>query len=78
MVKFKQLAPPKWKSLVKRLSHREREIIELRYGLKDGFVYTLQEIGDKYKLTRERIRQIQKEALRKIELMQAQKDRDRP
>lgn len=48
------------------LSPREKEILELRFGLKDNEPNTLQEIGDKYNLTRERIRQIESKALKKI------------
>jgi RNA polymerase primary sigma factor len=48
------------------LSARERRVIELRYGLEDGYSLTLEEVGAKLGLTRERIRQIQKEALAKL------------
>ncbi len=48
------------------LSARERRVIELRYGLADGYSLTLEEVGTKLGLTRERIRQIQKEALAKL------------
>jgi len=48
------------------LSARERRVIELRYGLEDGYSLTLEEVGTKLGLTRERIRQIQKEALAKL------------
>lgn len=48
------------------LTPREVRILNLRYGLKDGREHTLEEIGQKYGLTRERIRQIEKEALRKL------------
>ncbi len=48
------------------LTPREARIIYLRYGLQDGREHTLKEIGLKYGLTRERIRQIEKEALRKL------------
>jgi RNA polymerase primary sigma factor len=48
------------------LSVRERRVIELRYGLEDGCSLTLEEVGTKLGLTRERIRQIQKEALAKL------------
>ena len=45
---------------------REREILKMRYGFEDGSEYTLEEIGRKFMLTRERIRQIEKEALGKL------------
>jgi RNA polymerase sigma factor (sigma-70 family) len=48
------------------LSARERRVIELRYGLEDRYSLTLEEVGVKLGLTRERIRQIQKEALAKL------------
>lgn len=48
------------------LSYRERGILEMRFGFGDGFVYTLAEVGFVFKLTRERIRQIQVRALRRL------------
>ena len=48
------------------LSDRERRILELRYGLSDGFSRTLEEVGQQYNVTRERIRQIEAKALRKL------------
>jgi RNA polymerase primary sigma factor len=48
------------------LTPREAKIINLRYGLRDGREHTLEEVGRKYGLTRERIRQIEKDALRKL------------
>jgi RNA polymerase primary sigma factor len=49
--------------LLDTLSPREARILRMRYGLYDGHSYTLKEIGDKFGLTRERIRQIEAEAL---------------
>ena len=49
------------------LSWRERSIIELRYGLGDGYSYTLEEVGHIFKVTRERIRQIEAKAVRKLQ-----------
>ncbi len=49
------------------LSYREREIIRLRYGLSDGYTYTLSEVGKIFSVTRERIRQIENDALRKLQ-----------
>jgi RNA polymerase primary sigma factor len=48
------------------LTFREREIIRLRYGIDDGYVYTLEEISRRFKVTRERIRQIESKALKKL------------
>jgi RNA polymerase primary sigma factor len=48
------------------LSERERRILELRYGLNDGYPRTLEEVGHQYEVTRERIRQIEAKALRKL------------
>jgi RNA polymerase primary sigma factor len=48
------------------LSWRERSIIELRYGLGDGYSYTLQEIGDVFRISRERVRQIEAIAFKKL------------
>ena len=48
------------------LNERERRILELRYGLNDGFPRTLEEVGHQYEVTRERIRQIEAKALRKL------------
>ena len=48
------------------LSERERKILELRYGLMDGYSRTLEEVGKQYNVTRERIRQIEAKALRKL------------
>jgi len=48
------------------LSDRERRIVEMRFGLADGYGRTLEELGKHYKLTRERIRQIEAKALRKL------------
>ena len=49
------------------LNYREREIIRLRYGLSDGYTYTLSEVGKIFSVTRERIRQIECDALRKLQ-----------
>jgi len=52
--------------LDQKLSWREREIIKLRYGLGDGYNYSLEEVGYIFHVTRERIRQIEARALRKL------------
>jgi RNA polymerase primary sigma factor len=48
------------------LTERERRIVEMRFGLVDGYGRTLEELGKHYKVTRERIRQIEAKALRKL------------
>ena len=48
------------------LNYREREILKLRYGLADGYSYTLEEVGKIFSVTRERVRQIESEALTKM------------
>ncbi|MBW4474037.1 MAG: sigma-70 family RNA polymerase sigma factor [Stenomitos rutilans HA7619-LM2] len=53
-------------SVLDHLSDRERDIIRLRFGLEDGQHYTLTEIGELYHLSRERVRQIQAKAMRKL------------
>jgi RNA polymerase primary sigma factor len=49
------------------LSYREREILKLRYGLIDGYAYTLEEVGQIFSVTRERVRQIEAKAVRKLQ-----------
>jgi RNA polymerase primary sigma factor len=49
------------------LNYREREIIKLRYGLADGYAYTLEEVGKIFSVTRERVRQIETKAVRKLQ-----------
>ncbi len=49
------------------LNHREREILRLRYGLTDGYSYTLEEVGQIFSVTRERVRQIESKAVRKLQ-----------
>tara|TARA_B100000700_G_scaffold59999_1_gene65541 strand:+ start:11789 stop:13264 length:1476 start_codon:yes stop_codon:yes gene_type:complete len=49
------------------LSWREREILKLRYGLGDGYCYTLEEVGRIFQVTRERIRQIENKAVQKLQ-----------
>ncbi len=49
------------------LTHREREVLKLRFGITDGYTYTLEEIGKRFNITRERIRQIETIAIRKLQ-----------
>ncbi len=54
-------------SVLNTLTYREREIIKLRYGIGDGYTYTLEEVGRIFKVTRERVRQIEAKAIRKLQ-----------
>jgi len=53
-------------SVLKTLSPREEAVIRLRFGLHDGRCHTLEEVGTEFNVTRERIRQIEAKALRKL------------
>ena len=53
--------------ILKTLTYREREIIKLRYGIGDGYTYTLEEVGRIFKVTRERVRQVEAKAIRKLQ-----------
>ncbi len=54
------------KSVLSTLQPREQQVLELRFGLIDGTSYTLEEVGKRFNVTRERIRQIEAKALRKL------------
>jgi RNA polymerase primary sigma factor len=54
-------------AVLKTLTYREREIIKLRYGIGDGYTYTLEEVGRIFKVTRERVRQVEAKAIRKLQ-----------
>ncbi len=54
------------RNILADLTEREREILKMRFGLEDGINHTLEEVGEKFKVTRERIRQIEVKALEKI------------
>ena len=55
------------KDTLQTLNYREREIIKLRYGIGDGYTYTLEEVGRIFKVTRERVRQIEAKAVMKLQ-----------
>jgi len=57
----------KIEAVLNTLTHREREIIKLRYGIGDGYTYTLEEVGRMFNVTRERVRQIEAKAIRKLQ-----------
>ena len=54
-------------AVLNTLTYREREIIKLRYGIGDGYTYTLEEVGRIFKVTRERVRQVEAKAIRKLQ-----------
>ncbi|MEM7202164.1 MAG: RNA polymerase sigma factor RpoD [Planctomycetota bacterium] len=54
-------------NVLSSLTFREREIIKLRYGIGDGYTYTLEEVGRIFRVTRERVRQIEAKAVRKLQ-----------
>jgi len=62
-----EMLKEKISSVLHTLSFREREIIKLRYGIGDGYTYTLEEVGRIFKVTRERVRQIEAKAVRKLQ-----------
>ena len=53
--------------VLEALDYREREILRLRYGLADGYSYTLEEVGKIFSVTRERVRQIENKAVRTLQ-----------
>jgi len=57
----------KIEAVLNTLTRREREIIKLRYGIGDGYTYTLEEVGRVFNVTRERVRQIEAKAIRKLQ-----------
>ncbi|MFH0911171.1 MAG: RNA polymerase sigma factor RpoD [Planctomycetota bacterium] len=62
-----EMLKDKMESVLQSLSFREREIIRLRYGIGDDYTYTLEEVGRKFSVTRERVRQIEAKALSKLQ-----------
>jgi RNA polymerase primary sigma factor len=60
------LLKEKIKDVLESLTERERQVLEQRFGLVDGYSRTLEEVGKQFKVTRERIRQIEAKALRKM------------
>ncbi|MEM7262711.1 MAG: RNA polymerase sigma factor RpoD [Planctomycetota bacterium] len=62
-----EMLKEKMRDVLKTLTYREREIIKLRYGLEDGYTYTLEEVGKIFKVTRERVRQIEAKAVKKLQ-----------
>ncbi len=62
-----EMLKDKLEKVLETLTFREREIIKLRYGITDGYTYTLEEVGRIFKVTRERVRQIEAKAVRKLQ-----------
>jgi RNA polymerase primary sigma factor len=61
-----QLLREQLRTILNSLNHRERQVLEMRFGLRDGQSHTLEEVGQAFGVTRERIRQIEAKALRKL------------
>jgi RNA polymerase primary sigma factor len=61
-----QLLREQLRTILNSLNRRERQVLEMRFGLKDGRAHTLEEVGQAFGVTRERIRQIEAKALRKL------------
>ncbi len=61
-----QMLREQLQNILGELGEREREVLEMRFGLKDGEPHTLEEVGQAFNVTRERIRQIESKALRKL------------
>lgn len=68
-----QLLREEIRKVLGQLTQRERQVIELRFGLVDDHDHTLEEVGKKLKVTRERVRQIEERAIRKLRHPQASK-----
>jgi RNA polymerase primary sigma factor len=62
----RQLRKENVHAMLEYLTPRERKIIEMRFGLKDGIGHTLEEVGKEFNVTRERIRQIEAKVLQKL------------
>jgi RNA polymerase primary sigma factor len=62
-----EMLKEKIEQVLDTLTYREREIMKLRYGIGGGYTYTLEEVGKRFKVTRERVRQIEAKALRKLQ-----------
>jgi RNA polymerase primary sigma factor len=63
---YQSMLREKLAEVLSTLSPREARILQMRFGLEDGNSYTLEEVGQKFGLTRERIRQIEGKALRRL------------
>ncbi len=68
-----QLLREQVQDIIRELSPREQKILEMRFGLHDGVAHTLEEVGQEFGVTRERIRQIEAKALEKIQVHRSMK-----
>jgi RNA polymerase primary sigma factor len=55
--------------VLEKLTQRERDVVRLRFGLEDGYTHTLEEVGQRFAVTRERVRQIELRAIKKLRRM---------
>ena len=67
MAASQEMLKDKIEAVLTTLTYREREIIKLRYGIGDGYTYTLEEVGRIFQVTRERVRQVEAKAIRKLQ-----------
>ena len=65
-------------AVLNKLSPRERDVVRVRFGLEDGYAHTLEEVGQRFLITRERVRQIELRALKKLRRMEHVDIRDKP
>ena len=63
-----------WEKYLNQLSYRQREIIKLRYGIGDGYIYTLAEVAKIFKVTRERVRGVEAMAIMRLKTLFCQKN----
>ena len=63
---FREMGMKRVRDLIEELDEREKSILKQRYGLDGSDIYTLEEIGQKLNITRERVRQIEKRTLEKL------------
>ena len=56
-------------AILDKLTPRERDVVRMRFGLEDGYMHTLEEVGQRFQVTRERVRQIELRAIKKLRRM---------
>ncbi|MDO8510134.1 MAG: sigma factor-like helix-turn-helix DNA-binding protein [bacterium] len=67
LIEAENLLKEKIEEVLKLLTYRQREILKLRYGIGEGNTHTLEEVGCVFKTTRERVRQMEAKAIRKLQ-----------